>query len=80
MKNQSSNIAKIIGFSDFPIDMLRHDNCIPFSNNDSIKIIQTFENLGRWEIFVKKLDDKEWSIKDWKSAGVDLNIMELSTT
>jgi hypothetical protein len=77
-KRVDQNVAKIVGFSDFPIDMLRIDNCVPFTKNDSSKIIQSFENLSRWEIFVKKIDQEEtWSIKDWKNNGVEILIMEL---
>ena len=74
----TQNVAKIVGSSDFPIDMLRFDNCIPFTKNDSTKIIQSFESTGRWEIFVKKVIDQEsWSIKEWKRNGVEIIIMEL---
>ena len=75
MQNATQNVVKIVGSSDFPIDMLRVDNCVPFTKNDSSKIIQSFENLGRWEIFVKKIDQCDWSIQDWKKSGVE--IMEL---
>ena len=71
------NVAKIVGFVDFPIDMLRVDNCVPFTKNDSAKIIQSFENLGIWEIFVKKIDQSDWSIKEWKKNNVEIVIMEL---
>jgi hypothetical protein len=71
------NVAKIVGFVDFPIDMLRVDNCVPFTKNDSAKIIQSFENLGRWEIFVKKIDQSDWSIKEWKKNNLEILIMEL---
>lgn len=74
------NVAKIIGVSDFPIDMLRVDGCVPFTKNDSSKIIQSFENLGRWEIFVKKIDQETWSIKEWKKNNVEIIIMELVTS
>jgi hypothetical protein len=71
------NVAKIVGLTDFPIDMLRIDNCVPFTKNDSSKIIQSFESLQRWEIFVKKIDQTSWSIKEWKKNGVEIEIMEL---
>lgn len=75
-------IAKITGRGEFPIDMLRYDQCSPATEVDSGLIEQSMTKYGSWEIYVKtnlkptKLRVPAafypWTKERWESFGVKI--------
>lgn len=77
-------LARITGTGPFPIDMLRRDQCHPFSENDSAIILETLtgrrskegdtRRRQRWCVQVRKHSDSAsqitvWTPGRWKSFG-----------
>ena len=55
----------ITGKGDFPVDMLRYDNCFPATEADSYAIAKTFGSYGEWEICVKKQTPAYGKVRNW---------------
>ena len=58
----------IKGKGDFPIDMLRYDDCFPATESDSYAIAKTFDSYGEWEICVKKQVRTYSKVRDWTNG------------
>jgi hypothetical protein len=65
------NYAKVIGSGQFPIDMLRQDQCFPLSDIDSNLIINSFSENKERSIKIMKLNDN-FNYQKWKDHGWSL--------
>jgi hypothetical protein len=72
--------AKVMGSGEFPIDMLRYDNCAPATEEDSSiirgTIIHCTASPHNWVIMIKKVlrehikpGDRVFNIDRWNSFG-----------
>lgn len=64
--------AKIIGRGEFPVDMLRHDACFPYSSADAATISRSFTDYDNWEVTVAKWGrnwQDDFTVARWNSFG-----------
>lgn len=73
MKRTYRHLLIVKGFGSFPIDMLRYDGCIPYSEADAGKIQRTFfAGSSNEEIQVYKITESKvspWTLARWESFG-----------
>lgn len=59
----------VVGMGQFPIDMLRYDNCVPASENDSYEIQNKTAHreirLRRFQIVKNDLAKARWASFGW---------------
>lgn len=72
MKKRYLHKLTVKGLGSFPIDMLRYDRCMPYSEEDASKINQTFWPSCRDQIEItvykiSDLKDPQWEIRRWES-------------
>lgn len=69
------HFAKITGAGQFPIDMLRYEECWPSREApDSRVVAESFDGVERWEVKVEKFYDvktgtRAWTPARWQSFG-----------
>ena len=72
--------AVIRGNGQFPIDMLRYDNCSPATEFDSSIIMSSFNKWESYEVCVKKMVPRGYSDKftegRWESFGCTLELVD----
>lgn len=63
--------AAFSGTKPFPLEMLKEDECYPFTEQDILNILKSVrrEEPGQCVVTLQKVNSKAWTISRWERLG-----------